>query len=84
MVEATGVTRLRAGRDGFCGYPPAVTTKRQPPVDGDEARFDDEGSAIGRPEPGDTDETDTGGEAPSPKRDDAFGRQIKAARWKNR
>jgi hypothetical protein len=53
-----------------------VTEKKQPPLpaDDEEARFDDEGSAVGRPEPIEDEQpkqrTKTGVEIPVPKRAD--------------
>ena len=44
--------------------------KPQPPAGDDEARFDDEGSAIGHPEPNEAERSQqkTGAETPVPKR----------------
>ena len=57
-------------------YPVSMSEKPQPapPADDDEARFDDEGSAVGRSEPDETEQpkqkTKTGAEIPVPKRDE--------------
>jgi len=51
-----------------------VSEKPQPapPADDDEARFDDEGSAVGHPEPDESKQkTKTGAEIPEPKRDES-------------
>jgi hypothetical protein len=50
-----------------------MTEKKQPPLpaDDDEARFDEEGSAVGSPKPAETEpkqKTKTGAEIPVPKR----------------
>jgi len=52
-------------------YAVSMSEKPQPapPADDDEARFDDEGSAVGHPEPDEsTQEAETGAEVPAPKR----------------
>jgi hypothetical protein len=56
-----------------------MTEKPQPPLpaDDEEARFDDEGSAVGSPEPAETEpkqkqKTKTGAEIPVPKRGEFF------------
>jgi hypothetical protein len=55
-----------------------MTEKPQPPLpaDDDEARFDDEGSAIDHPEPAETEQptqkTKTGAEIPVPKRGEFY------------
>jgi hypothetical protein len=54
-----------------------MTEKKQPPLPAtdDEARFDDEGSAVGTPEPAETEpkqKTKTGVEIPDPKRGEFF------------
>jgi hypothetical protein len=54
--------------------------KQPPPANEDEARFDDEASAVGPPEPTETETTETGYEVPIPKRDDFFRNLIRAAR----
>ena len=48
-----------------------MSEKPQPPANDDEARMDDEGSAVGHPEPAETErkqKTKTGVEIPVPKR----------------
>jgi hypothetical protein len=54
-----------------------MSEKQQPPLpaDDDEARFDDEGSAIGHPEPDETEhpkQKTTGAEMPVPKRGELY------------
>jgi hypothetical protein len=63
-----------------------MTEKPQPtlPADEDEARFDDEGSAVGHPEPVEDEplkqKTKTGAEIPVPKRDEFFKNLKRASR----
>jgi hypothetical protein len=63
-----------------------MTEKPHPPLpaDDDEARFDDEGSAIGHPEPDETErpkqKTKTGAEIPVPKRGEFLENLDKATR----
>lgn len=62
-----------------------MTEKKQPPLpaDDDEARFDDEGSAVGSPEPAETErpkqKTKTGAEILVPKRGEFFGNLKRAS-----
>jgi hypothetical protein len=62
-----------------------MSEKPQPPLpaDDDEARFDEEGSAVGSPEPAETEpkqKTKTGAEIPVPKRGEFFGNLEKVSR----
>ncbi len=57
-----------------------MTTEKQPPANEDEAHFDDEGSAIGRPEPVGTEKTETGYEVPIPTRSEFFRNLRRASR----
>jgi hypothetical protein len=64
-----------------------VSEKKQPPLpaDDEEARFDDEGSAVGSPEPvadesPKTEKTKTGYEVPIPKREEFFHNLKKASK----
>jgi hypothetical protein len=63
-----------------------MSDKPQPPLpaDDDEARFDDEGSAVGHPEPAETEEpkqkTKTGAEIPVPKRGEFYKNLGKASK----
>jgi hypothetical protein len=63
-----------------------MSEKPQPPLpaDDDEARFDDEGSAIGHPEPDETErpkqKTKIGAEIPVPKRGEFFDNLKRASR----
>ena len=62
-----------------------MTEKPQPPspADDDEARFDDEGSAIDHPEPSETEpkqKTKTGAEIPVPRRGEFYENLKKTAR----
>jgi hypothetical protein len=59
--------------------------EKQPPLpaDDEEARFDDEGSAVGTPEPAETEpkqKTKTGAEIPIPKRGEFFKNLNKVSR----
>lgn len=79
----------RSSRDAdvLTGWPVTVTLDTQPPVDDDEARFDDESSAVGRPEPVETaalEATSRSREEPASKHDGSFRSLIRAARWVRR
>jgi hypothetical protein len=62
-----------------------MTVEKQPPLpaDDEEARFDDEGSAVGSPKPVEDDpkqKTKTGAEIPVPKRGEFFKNLDKASK----
>lgn len=67
--------------------PAPVTVDTQPPVDDDEARFDDESSAVGRPAPLETaplEDASKGSRESASKHDGSFRGLIRAARWVRR
>jgi hypothetical protein len=71
-LDGGAAARSRRGIVAPPRYPLSMNEKPQPPppTDDDEARFDDEGSAIGHPEPDETErpkqKTKAGAETPRP------------------